>query len=47
MKKKMFRERHGYTAPIAIEKDPIAKTVKIEAVRATKTKKTKKKKSGK
>ena len=44
MKKKIFRERQGYTAPIAIEKDPIAKTVTIKAV---KTKKVKKKKSDK
>ena len=47
MKKKIFRERHGYTVPATYEKDPIAKTVKIKAVRATKTKKTKKKKSDK
>ena len=44
MKKKIFRERHGYAVPATYEKDPIAKTVKIKAVRATKTKK---KKSGK
>ena len=41
MKKRKFRERHGYTIPIAYEKDPIAKTVTIKAVKTTKTKKKK------
>ena len=44
MKKKIFRDRHGYTVPTAYEKDPIAKTVTIKAV---KTKKVEKKKSDK
>ncbi len=41
MKKKIFRERHGYTVPTAYEKDPIAKTITIKAVKTTKTKKKK------
>ena len=44
MKKKIFRERYGYTIPTAYEKDPITKTVTIKAV---KTKKVEKKKSDK
>ena len=41
MKKKVYRERHGYTAPIAIEKDPIAKKVEIKAVKKPKNYKKK------
>ena len=41
MKKKVYRERHGYTAPIAIEKDPVAKEVEIKAVKSVKKNKKK------
>lgn len=41
MKKKVYRERHGYTAPIAIEKDPVAKEVKIRVVKKPKNHKKK------
>lgn len=39
MKKKKFRERHGYTVSTAYEKDPATKTITIKAVKTTNKKK--------